>query len=295
MVFVGSLAVAIFCGVFGSVQSSLESQYRSFQNPQLAIAMGAPASFYDKLFERVRREFGVCALQAQELVTEYAKFLALKVILKDYDAKILSSSPSIGKVWHLHLIDNRNYQSVVDQVCDIHSVVRAPIYCDPEGELDVAARQHRRETTRVAYTARYGHPPPEVWDDDYVIKRHGVRKATESEHSPKTKRAKTEDAESQHSPKTNDPEESRLQVKLFRYGKEVNEIRYGYGALSQVGNFTLWMLNRCRDICGHSSFHLSTVSDNVRLKPDDDILIVEFFDEEIENDGCVNLNIIDHQ
>eukprot|EP00816_Leptocylindrus_hargravesii_P004951 CAMPEP_0196804820 /NCGR_PEP_ID=MMETSP1362-20130617/4492_1 /TAXON_ID=163516 /ORGANISM="Leptocylindrus danicus, Strain CCMP1856" /LENGTH=239 /DNA_ID=CAMNT_0042177341 /DNA_START=121 /DNA_END=840 /DNA_ORIENTATION=- len=73
---------------------------------------------------------------------------------------MLSPSPMIDKVWHMHILDTRSYKRYCDDKAGHF------IHHDPDGGLDVEARRRRIETTKIAVQARYGRDSlyDNVWD-----------------------------------------------------------------------------------------------------------------------------------
>uniref|UniRef100_A0A7S2PLT5 Ubiquitin-like domain-containing protein n=1 Tax=Leptocylindrus danicus TaxID=163516 RepID=A0A7S2PLT5_9STRA len=102
------------------------------------------------LARRCHREYGWSNVVAVRALLAYQQFMQLKVQMSDWDGTVLSPSPMINKVWHVHILDTRAYQ----RYCD--DKARHFIHHDPDGGLDVEARRRRIETTKIAVQARYG-------------------------------------------------------------------------------------------------------------------------------------------
>lgn len=100
---------------------------------------------------------------AIDAVQEYYKFLELKAALRDVDASRISPSPLIDQIWHMHILNTKEYQ---ESMCALgcgflhHSTDKAF-----DGEFKV----RRRENMAFAYEARFGSTPPgKFWADSAV-------------------------------------------------------------------------------------------------------------------------------
>lgn len=80
----------------------------------------------------------------------YLQFLELKIALKDWDAAVLSPSPRVNQMWHLHLLDNRHYEEFCKSACG------RIIYHNPGGGPDQAVTEESFKSTKLALKARYG-------------------------------------------------------------------------------------------------------------------------------------------
>ncbi|KAJ3039136.1 hypothetical protein HDV00_012542 [Rhizophlyctis rosea] len=91
-------------------------------------------------------------------ITEYRRFLALKIQLDDKDAKFISPSPLVDPVWRLHILDTRAYEQMQRDI-------GMTIHHDPDGILDDGARKKRRKFVLTMYEVVFGEEPPrEVWE-----------------------------------------------------------------------------------------------------------------------------------
>jgi small ubiquitin-related modifier len=94
-----------------------------------------------------------------KVLAGYRQFLDWKVTFVDLDAKKLSPSISINKMWHQHILDNRNYAE------DCQLLFGKIIYHDPDGELDMEAHRKRIANTKDALHRQYGKDyDREVWN-----------------------------------------------------------------------------------------------------------------------------------
>ncbi len=102
------------------------------------------------------------------VLCEYRRFMELKVAMGDYDATQLSPSPLVDAMWHLHILDTRQYLAMCSEQPSF-------IHHNPDGCKDLAARRSRYQTTLLAYRARFGEPAPSaIWphnlyDTDIIL------------------------------------------------------------------------------------------------------------------------------
>lgn len=88
---------------------------------------------------------------------EYRHFMELKVAVGKYDATQLSPSSLVDAMWHLHILNTRQYSAMR---ADLPSF----IHHNPDGGKDAAARCIRYQMMLVAYRARFGEiTPSAIW------------------------------------------------------------------------------------------------------------------------------------
>ncbi len=90
---------------------------------------------------------------ATEALDGYLHFLALKVVRKDWDAKLLSAPPPVDGIWHKHLMHTSSYRQTCEAV--------APgcfIDHDPNGarEQEYESRTLRRRQAIFDYCTAFG-------------------------------------------------------------------------------------------------------------------------------------------
>lgn len=98
-----------------------------------------------------------------ELLEEYKKFLAIKVIAKDATAPIhLSPSALIDQVWHQHLLHTAQYRAAC-------SALGVFIDHDPEGALSSdSVRKNRLLLATTHYSIIFNQPAPvKFWGLEY--------------------------------------------------------------------------------------------------------------------------------
>ncbi|KAJ3148514.1 hypothetical protein HDU86_007444 [Geranomyces michiganensis] len=88
-----------------------------------------------------------------DIVTEYLKFLYIKYHCNDWNANIFSPSQIIDEVWHLHILDTRNYHKDIVALCG-HSVEH-----NPEGPYDAEQQEVRYAATVAVYHGLFGCVP----------------------------------------------------------------------------------------------------------------------------------------
>lgn len=90
-------------------------------------------------------------------VEEYLKFMKLKFFNNDFNAELLSPSPIVDKVWHLHILDTKNYAR------DCIELFGAVIHHNPLGGENLNMRNLRYSRTINAYKQNFGFPNNEIW------------------------------------------------------------------------------------------------------------------------------------
>lgn len=105
----------------------------------------------DGLENRCQRVYGWDAVDATVALGAYRDFMKLKRQLEDWDAKLLSPSLMIDKVWHQHILEVGHYVKACRQYTGGHLIDH-----DPDGGLDVEARKARIRSTKMCYKAMFG-------------------------------------------------------------------------------------------------------------------------------------------
>ncbi|KAJ3175972.1 hypothetical protein HDU87_005637 [Geranomyces variabilis] len=88
-----------------------------------------------------------------DVITEYLKFLYIKYHCNDWNSNIFSPSQIIDEVWHLHILDTRNYHKDIVALCG-HAVEH-----NPEGPFDVERQEVRYAATVAVYHGLFGCVP----------------------------------------------------------------------------------------------------------------------------------------
>jgi hypothetical protein len=104
---------------------------------------------HTKLVDRFNAEYPVGPYRSMEIMNDYIKFMALKVLLKDFDASLLSPGPIVDRMWHLHLLDTKDYQQMCFPIKYIH---HEPLPVD--GKL-----RERYQRTLSNYQQVFGYVP----------------------------------------------------------------------------------------------------------------------------------------
>ena len=97
-----------------------------------------------------------CPNATAALLREYKRFLVLKVVLKDFDASVLSPPAEVDTLWHAHILDTKHYRATCDALGGDF------IDHNPDGGLDAAARLARRSTALAQYQQLFG-ASPDIW------------------------------------------------------------------------------------------------------------------------------------
>ncbi len=83
-------------------------------------------------------------------LVEYARFMALKVKTHDWDALLLSPSPRVDAIWHMHVLDTRHYAAYCARIMRVPTgpglIHHDPAGADPTA-LAAAERQVRYART----------------------------------------------------------------------------------------------------------------------------------------------------
>ena len=118
----------------------------------------APSPF-DKLVQRVQRDTQVDEGHARQICLEYAKFLELKMAVRDWGtdgAMTLSAPEMIDRVWCLHILDTLHYAE------EIASLVGNMLHRNPDSCHDLTAEKQRAMNTALAHCVRFGGTKP-MW------------------------------------------------------------------------------------------------------------------------------------
>lgn len=135
--------------------------------------------YADVLQNRCIRIYGWQLDLAARVWASYRQFLELKGALEDWDAAVLSPSSLVDQMWHQHLLDNAHY----NEYCETTFGVGKIVCHDPDGGLDMAAREGRRRSTELALKARFGSDQIDsnVWDFSSKADESNPRKRTKNE------------------------------------------------------------------------------------------------------------------
>ena len=106
----------------------------------------------DRLLKRVRKSTNWSEEELSEVFVAYKQFIELKVILKDWNALLLSPSLMVDQIWHLHVLDTKVYSRACLQLCD------EIIHHDPDGDVDEGKRKLRVQRTKETFMDHFGYP-----------------------------------------------------------------------------------------------------------------------------------------
>ena len=101
---------------------------------------------------------------AVDAVSEYAKFLELKICMQDWKCTKLSAPPLIDLVWKEHMENTLDYEHMVREIYKKKS-------CTGEYHFlhRVSDMNHETDSTRFAYHARFGKTADaRFWSSDYT-------------------------------------------------------------------------------------------------------------------------------
>lgn len=111
------------------------------------------------LVERCMRAHGWTEAFTMRVLNGYKIFLLLKQTFQDWDAKKLSPSIPIDRMWHQHILDTANYAKDCELLCG------RMIHHDPDGGVDAEARNKRIQNTKCALRLKFDEDAcdDEVW------------------------------------------------------------------------------------------------------------------------------------
>jgi hypothetical protein len=106
------------------------------------------------------------------IVHEYLRFLELKLEAADSNGTLLSPSPLIDQLWHLHILDTQHYAADCNHIAQLHfpdSAYRF-VHHSPHRTFDHSdVVEGRRISAKKAYVLRFGTIPDEAyWGTDAV-------------------------------------------------------------------------------------------------------------------------------
>lgn len=137
--------------------------------------VGLELKYSSRSLARRMWQKGWSARFAINAVKEYYKFLELKVALRDVDATRLSPSPLIDEIWHMHILNTKDYQ------VDMMALGTPFLHHSTDKAFDGELKAQRRENTAIAYEARFSTTPPQrFWGDSAIATYQVKEKASES-------------------------------------------------------------------------------------------------------------------
>ncbi len=72
---------------------------------------------FSSLLLRIERSLKVPSFRSFALVLEYLRFLHIKISMSDWEVNMLSPSPQVDEVWHLHVLDTIRYGAECQAAC----------------------------------------------------------------------------------------------------------------------------------------------------------------------------------
>ena len=79
------------------------AKIQSLEREELAQASQQVVADNDLLLQSCANEYGWSLQKSATIISEFKKFMRIKKMLKDYDARICSPSYLIDQVWHMAL------------------------------------------------------------------------------------------------------------------------------------------------------------------------------------------------
>jgi large subunit ribosomal protein L40e len=113
----------------------------------------------EKIVARLGRQF-IKEEEAVAAVTEFARFVKLKLRERDFEGELLSLSPLVDAVWHEMILDTRMYAKFCLNVCKGTVLEHDPDGASFEGE---GARIKRQKRTSRSYFSVFGRLNESIW------------------------------------------------------------------------------------------------------------------------------------
>lgn len=135
----------------------------ALEQRQVVLNQALPNAFKvvaaNALMQRTQRELQLSPQDAWKYVNEYLSFLSLKAICNDWDATKLSPSAKVDAVWHLHILDTKQYAADCKKLC------KQMIHHNPDG-TEEAEQPKRYANTLQSYQDIFKRVPPrEIWPE----------------------------------------------------------------------------------------------------------------------------------
>jgi len=124
--------------------------------------VGRPAALA-KLARRMYYDHGWQAGFAASAVAEYFRFLELKVEVNDIDATLLSPSELLDQVWHMHILNTKDYAADVNDLFTAQGKLAQFLHHSTDNAHDVAEVQCRRQAALRQYASRFRTEAPEAF------------------------------------------------------------------------------------------------------------------------------------
>ena len=136
------------------------------------------------LGKRYGAEHSVDKQRVTHALAEYRRFLALKVLERDFDDRRIGAPTPVLKLWRLHVLDTHAYAAATSALCGCY------IHHDPDADTDEARRRRRAHRALSAYRAHFSEAPPrDVWDFGEIGAPPRADEP-EEEETPASKRAR---------------------------------------------------------------------------------------------------------
>lgn len=119
-----------------------------------------------ELQTRIKKKLNLREEEFVEAIYAYKQFIALKVLLKDWQATLLSPSLLVDQIWHSHVVDTKVYAAACINLCG------NVIHHDPDGCEDSESREQRIQRLKDIYEKHFGvKPTGKYWyfDNDQFL------------------------------------------------------------------------------------------------------------------------------
>jgi len=175
--------------------------------PDAAIGLhGTGLTWFDlRLLERnYTLAYPERSITARVHLAEYAKFLALKAGVHDYDGRIYSPSPLIDDVWHTHILDTVDYAFVCAVILgEARLLEHNPFFAQETRERDMRyQRTYDRLTEHSRSFTQIWPVPPQLnaWKAQQKAEEEKKKKKDEEEEEANKKEAPAIRPKRKHQP-----------------------------------------------------------------------------------------------
>jgi hypothetical protein len=117
----------------------------------------------EKLVDRLSHIFDGGRDSVVAAVREFARFIHLKLRIRDWEGRWLSPSPLVDLVWREMIVDTRMYSKFCLDVCGGNILDHESI---PTSIAQTNAKRNNRLLTGYFYRHEYGSPNEKIWQNE---------------------------------------------------------------------------------------------------------------------------------
>eukprot|EP01084_Bolivina_argentea_P136683 240715_1 len=128
---------------------------------------------FSTLQNRFDRTYSCLSSDSHNILAEYKKFLIIKSVCKDFNAKLFSPSSKVDQMWHLHVLDTKAYMNDMKILFNNNTLINF-IHHDIDGGLDMNERSKRYINTITEYKLLFNtNPNQKYWERIFDGKNDG--------------------------------------------------------------------------------------------------------------------------